>query len=320
MKILVTGAAGYIGSHVARALEESGHSVVRLDRLSTGRAELAGGAPLVKASVLDASAVREALRGCDAVAHLAGSALVGESVSHPEAYWRNNLVGGLVLVEEMLAQGIRAMVFASTCAVHGIPEQVPIAEDAPKAPISPYGQSKLAFERLLADVRAAHGLRSLSLRFFNAAGAHERGDIGELHEPETHIIPLVLQAIDGRRPHFQLNGDDFPTKDGTCIRDYVDVRDLAAAHVTGLEALVRGAELPPALNLGHGVGFSNREVIRACERVTGRSAPIVVGPRRPGDPPELVADSRLALAALGWKPRHDLDAMVEGAWRFLARH
>lgn len=320
MRVLVTGAAGYIGSHVARALEEGGHEVIRLDRLSTGRRELAAGLPLVKASVLDAEAVREALRGCDAVAHLAASALVGESVSHPEAYWRNNLVGGLVLVEEMLAQGIQALVFASTCAVYGIPEEVPIGEDAPKAPISPYGQSKLAFERLLADVRTAHGLRSLSLRFFNAAGAHERGDIGEMHEPETHIIPLVLQAIAGRREAFTLNGDDFPTPDGTCIRDYVDVRDLAQAHVLALEGLVSGRDLPPAVNLGHGVGLSNRQVIAACESVTGTRAPVIVGPRREGDPPELVAAAGLASSALGWRPAHGLESMVSGAWRFLQGH
>lgn len=320
MKVMVTGGAGYIGSHVARALEEAGHEVVRFDRLSTGRIELAAGRPLVRASLLDAAAVRDALRGCDAVAHLAGSALVGESVARPTEYWRNNLVAGLILVEEMVAQGITSMVFASSCAVYGIPERVPIAEDAPKAPISPYGQSKLAFERLLADARAAHGLRSVALRFFNAAGAHERGDIGEMHDPETHIIPLVLQAIAGRRERFMLNGDDFPTKDGTCVRDYVDVRDLARAHLMVLQAQSEGRELPPALNLGHGIGFSNREIIAACEDVTGKRAPVAVGPRREGDPPELVAQAGLARTALSWTPVHDLRAMVETAWRFMQGH
>jgi UDP-glucose-4-epimerase GalE len=318
MRVLVTGAAGYIGSHVARALQEGGHEVVRLDRLSTGRKDLAGGEPLVRASILDAGRVREALQGCDAVAHLAGSALVSESVAKPIDYWRNNLVGGLVLAEEMVAAGVKSLVFASTCAVYGIPHQVPIDEDAPKAPISPYGQSKLAFERLLADVRTAHGLRSVSLRFFNAAGAHERGDIGELHDPETHIIPLVLRAIAGRSEGFTLCGNDFPTEDGTCVRDYVDVRDLARAHVLALQALHEGREdLPPAMNLGQGVGFSNMAVIRTCEEVTGRKAPLAIGPRRAGDPPALVARADRAREALRWTPKHDLRAMVETAWKFM---
>lgn len=317
MKVLVTGGAGYIGSHVARALSERGHDVVRIDRLSAGRPNVASGESLVKASILDQSLLRDALKGCDAVAHLAGSALVSESVARPIDYWRNNLVGGLVLVEQMLAQDIRSLVFASTCAVYGIPETVPIDEDAAKAPISPYGQSKLSFERLLHDVRAAHGFESISLRFFNAAGAHERGDIGELHDPETHIIPLVLQAIAGRREGFTLCGNDFPTPDGTCVRDYVDVRDLAHAHVLALEALHEKREMPPAINLGQGVGFSNMQVIRTCEEVTGRAAPVTIGPRRQGDPPALVARADRARDLLKWRPKHDLKAMVETAWKFM---
>ena len=258
MRVMVTGAAGYIGAHVARGLVEAGHEVVRVDRGSSGRDPLAGDLPLVRASVGDADAMSRALAGCDAIAHLAGSALVGESVAQPLEYWRNNLVAGMVLVEEAVKRDIQAFVFASTCAVYGVPEIVPIDEDALKAPISPYGQSKLAFERVLADCAAAHGLRSTCLRFFNAAGAHERGDIGERHDPETHIIPLVLQAISGQRDGFTLFGDDFPTRDGTCVRDYIDVRDLATAHQVALEALVAGRELPAAMNLGHGVGSSNR--------------------------------------------------------------
>lgn len=320
MKVMVTGGAGYIGSHVARALEEAGHEIVRFDRLSTGRETLAGGKPLVKASLLDRDRVLEALSGCDAVAHLAGSALVGESVLRPEIYWRNNLVAGLTLVECMAETGVDKLVFASTCAVYGTPGTVPIDEDAPKDPINPYGATKLAMERLLADVRAAHGLRSVSLRFFNAAGAHERGDIGELHDPETHLVPIVLQVLAGRRDRVVIFGDDHPTPDGTCVRDYVDVRDLAAAHVLALHALERGDDVPPALNLGHGAGHSVREVIAACERVTGRPARPAVGPRRAGDPPTLVARADRVREALGWSPRHGLEEMVASAWKFLLAH
>jgi len=317
MKVLVTGAAGYIGSHVSRALEEAAHEVVRLDDFSTGHERLLAGRPCVRASILDAEAIDDALRGCDAVAHLAGSALVPESVARPEKYWRNNLAGGLVLVERMLAAGVRRLVFASTCAVYGIPARVPIDEDAPHAPVSPYGASKAAFERVLRDVDAAHGLRSVSLRFFNAAGCDARGDLGELHEPETHLIPLALHALRGGRP-LVVHGTDFETPDGTCVRDYVDVRDLSRAHLLALEALASGRAIAPALNLGQGSGHSVREVLASCERVVGRPVPSSDGARRPGDPARLVARTGLATRELGWTPRHDLDDMVATTWRFLS--
>ena len=316
MKVLVTGAAGYIGSHVARALEESGHSVVRLDDLSTGHESLAAGRPLVRASLLERDKVAEALRGCDAVAHLAGSALVPESVVRPELYWRNNLAAGLVLVEEMLAQRVLRLAFSSTCAVYGVPAEVPIPEDAPHAPITPYGASKAAFERVLSDMAAAHGLRSVVFRFFNAAGAHETGDIGEIHDPETHLIPIVLQSMAGRRDAFVVHGTDYDTPDGTCLRDYVDVRDIARAHVVALGALADGTLQGGAFNLGHGHGHSVLDVVRACERVTGRKARMSMGPRRPGDPPRLVARIERVREALGWTALHELESMVKTAWRF----
>lgn len=317
MKVLVTGAAGYIGSHVARALEESGHEAMRLDDLSTGHESLAAGRPLLRASLHDRRQVAEALRGCDAVAHLAGSALVPESVEKPELYWRNNLGAGLNLVEGMLAQGIHHLVFSSTCAVYGIPTQVPISEDAPQAPISSYGSSKAAFERLLADVGAAHSLHSISFRFFNAAGAHESGDIGEIHDPETHLIPIVLEVAAGRRKALIVHGTDYDTPDGTCVRDYVDVRDIARAHVVGLEALASGRSGGGTFNLGHGRGHSVLEVVRTCEAVTGREIPTEMGPRRPGDPPRLIASVDRVRDALGWTARHELASMVETAWRFM---
>jgi UDP-glucose-4-epimerase GalE len=317
MKVLVTGAAGYIGSHVARALEAASHEVVRLDDFSTGHERLLAGRPCVRASIHDAEALDAALRGCDAVAHLAGSALVPESVARPEKYWRNNLAGGLNLLERMLAGGVGNLVFASTCAVYGIPARVPIDDEAPHAPVSPYGASKAAFERVLREVREAHGLRSVSLRFFNAAGCDERGDIGELHEPETHLIPLAIKALRGGR-RLVVHGTDFETPDGTCVRDYVDVRDLARAHVSALDALATGRAIPQALNLGQGRGDSVREVLAACASVAGRPVPSDDGPRRPGDPARLVAQADRARVHLGWTAQHGLHDMVATAWHFMS--
>ncbi len=320
MKVLVTGAAGYIGSAVARSLEEAGHATVRFDDLSTGDERNLAGADCVVASVLDRPALASALEGCDAVAHLAGAALVPESVRDPEKYWRINLAGGLSLVEAMHETGVRSIVFSSTCAVYGIPETVPIGEDLPHRPIAPYGASKAAFERVLADAHAAHGLRASIFRYFNAAGAHAGGDIGEIHDPETHLIPNVLGAATGRRDPLTVFGTDYPTPDGTCIRDYVDVRDIASAHVLAVEALGSGELDWLAGNLGTGRGASVLEVLAACEAATGVEIPYETGPRREGDPPELVAaGGGAARERLGWEPQHGLEDMVTSAWSFHRR-
>lgn len=319
MRVLVTGAAGYIGSHVALALEESGHEVVRLDDLSTGNKANLLGRPCVTASLSDGERVAAALVGVDAVAHLAGSALVPESVRKPELYWRNNVASALTLLECMRAAGTRRIVFSSTCAVYGLPARVPIPESCPLQPVTPYGSSKAAVERLIRDMGEAHGIEWTVFRYFNAAGAHPTAGIGELHEPETHLIPLALEAIAGHRPPLTVFGTDHETPDGTCIRDYVDVRDIASAHVLALQAMAAGELRHETFNLGHGKGRSVREVLRACGTVTGQAVPVVDGERRIGDPPVLVADARRARTRLGWKPAHDLDDMIHGAWRFVAR-
>jgi UDP-glucose-4-epimerase GalE len=320
MRVLVTGAAGYIGSAVARSLEEAGHETVRFDDLSTGDERNLAGADCVVASVLDRGALEGALAGCDAVAHLAGAALVPESVRDPEKYWRINLAGGLSLVEAMHATGVRSIVFSSTCAVYGIPETVPITEDLPHRPITPYGASKAAFERVLADARDAHGLRAAIFRYFNASGAHAGGDIGEIHDPETHLIPNVLAAAAGRRDALTVFGTDYPTPDGTCVRDYVDVRDISSAHVLALEALHSQDLEWLAGNLGTGKGASVMEVLRACEKTVGREITYETGERREGDPPELIAaGGGVARERLGWEPKHDLDDMVSSAWAFHRR-
>jgi UDP-arabinose 4-epimerase len=319
--VLVTGGAGYIGAHACRALAAAGLLPVAYDNLCFGHREDVRWGPLVHGDLNDREALARALRAHrpDAVLHFAAYAFVGESVADPGRYYRNNVCGSLALLEAMRDHGVRDLVFSSTCAVYGVPRATPIAEDHPQDPISPYGRTKQHMERMMADFADAHGLRFVALRYFNAAGADPEGRIGERHDPETHLIPLVLDAALGRRPAITVFGADYPTPDGTCVRDYIHVDDLADAHLLALERL-RAGGAERAFNLGNGSGHSVREVIAAVERVTGRKVPVAFGERRPGDPPALVGDASLAKATLGWRPRYaDLDVIVRHAWEHRRR-
>jgi UDP-glucose 4-epimerase len=317
--ILVTGGAGYIGSVVVEQLLALGRSVVVLDDLSRGhRAALDPAAEFVEGGIADRRLLDDLLarRPCDALVHLAAYALVAESVAHPQVYFTNNVAGGRVLLDAVLAAGVRRVIFSSSCAVYGHPPVIPIPEDAPRAPVNPYGETKLAFEHLLGDYATRHGVASISLRYFNAAGATARH--GEDHDPETHLIPNVLQAALGRRPAVEVYGTDYPTPDGTAVRDYVHIADIADAHVRALQAEVVGAE---AVNLGTGAGHSVLSVTEAARRITGRSIPTVPCPRRPGDPPTLVAAPGRAERLLGWRPRRSqLDEILASAWEWHRTH
>ena len=317
---LVAGGAGYIGSHALRALLRAGHSAVVVDDLRAGRSSFVEEAPLVRADVGDGPSLARTLADYgpfDAVLHFAASLSVPESVAKPLAYYRNNVAASLTLLEAAVAHGVRALVFSSTAAVYGHPPVQPIPESAPLAPINPYGATKTAVERILADAEHAHGLRFAALRYFNASGADPEGGLGECHDPETHLIPVALEAAAGLRPKLALYGTDYPTRDGTCIRDYVHVTDLAVAHVLAGEALLAGGP-GGAYNLGTGRGRSNREVLTAIERVVGFAVPCEEAPRRPGDPAELVADTSRFRRDFGWEPRHsDLDTIVATAWQWL---
>jgi UDP-glucose 4-epimerase len=318
MRLLVTGGAGYIGSVVAKQLLEAGHEVVVLDDLSRGHAAaVPSGAGHAPVDLLDERAVHGALDdGFDGVLHFAALALVAESVEHPERYWRNNVVGTLNLLDAMRAHGIRRLVFSSTCATYGEPETVPMREDEPADPVNAYGDSKLAVDRMLATECRAHGLGAASLRYFNVAGAS--GELGEDHDPETHLIPLVLQAAAGRRPHVSVFGTDYPTRDGTAVRDYIHVVDLGEAHLLALDALQPGRHR--IYNLGTGDGYTVKEVVEAARRVTGREIPAREEDRRPGDPPELVAAAERARQELGWTPRRGLEEMIADAWAWFQAH
>jgi UDP-glucose 4-epimerase len=318
VRLLVTGGAGYIGSVCTAVALEAGHQVTVFDNLSKGhRAAVAGGAQLVTGNLLDPAGLRgELAAGFDAVLHFAALIVVPESVQKPELYYRNNLVGTLNLVDAMREAGVRRMVFSSTAAVYGEPETVPVTEDAPARPANPYGNTKLAVDRLLGDESAAHGLGAVSLRYFNVGGAH--GGLGEDHHPETHLIPNVLAAAAGRAPAVELFGTDYDTPDGTCVRDYVHIADLAAAHLLALDSAAGGGH--QVYNLGSGEGYSVRQVIDAVRRVTGREFPVVERPRRPGDSPRLVASSERIRARLGWQPRHGLDDIVRDAWTWMTDH
>ncbi|MER5863811.1 UDP-glucose 4-epimerase GalE [Kitasatospora sp. NPDC002040] len=316
-KYLVTGGAGYVGSVVTAHLLEAGHQVTVLDDLSTGfREGVPAGAEFVRGRIQDAAEVLDS--SYDGVLHFAASSQVGESVADPEKYWRNNVAGSLELISAMRKAGVGTLVFSSTAAVYGEPEQVPIAETARTSPTNTYGATKLAVDHLITSEAAAHGLAAVSLRYFNVAGAYGSSSgvaFGERHDPESHLIPLVFQAALGERPHIAVYGEDYPTPDGTCIRDYIHVADLADAHLLALGAAKAGEHL--ICNLGNGSGFSVREVIESVKRVTGREIPVVVADRRPGDPAVLVASAARAHQALGWTPRRaDLDEIVRDAWQF----
>jgi UDP-glucose 4-epimerase len=315
MKLLVTGGAGYIGSIVARRLLAAGHDVVVLDNLERGhRAAVAPDARLVVGDLLDAEAVNGLLaEGFDAVLHFAALALVGESVSHPERYYRTNVGGTLNLLEAMSAAGVRRLVFSSTCAVYGEPDEVPIAETAPTRPVNAYGTSKLTVDQMIGDFCRAHDFGAVSLRYFNVAGAS--AGVGEDHDPETHLIPNVLKAALGINPVVEIYGTDYPTPDGTAIRDYIHIEDLAVAHLLALDGARAGEHR--IFNLGNGTGFSVREVIAAAKEVTGVEIPTFEAPRRPGDPPRLVAASDMIRSELGWNAiKPGLREMVADAWSF----
>ena len=316
--VLVTGGAGYIGSHACKALAAAGYVPVAFDNLVYGHEWAVKWGPFFRGDILDRAVLDTVFKQYQpiAVMHFAAFAYVGESVENPGKYYRNNVGGSLSLLEAMRDHGIGKFIFSSTCATYGVPRSVPIPETHPQNPINPYGASKLMIERMLRDFDVAHGLRSISLRYFNAAGADADGEIGEAHEPETHLIPLVLEAAAGVRPEVVVYGDDYDTADGTCVRDYIHVTDLAAAHVLALQALEAGAATT-AYNLGNGRGSSVKQVIDSARAVTGRNFPVRMGARRPGDPPSLVGDATRIQKELSWQPKHaDLSEMIDTAWRW----
>lgn len=314
MAVLVVGGAGYIGSHAAHVLRRRGYEVIIYDNLSTGFRELAEGFELTVGDISDSAKLAAVLRRCDAVMHFAAHAYVGESVENPRKYFHNNVTAALALLDAVMESRVRKFIFSSTCAVYGNPVKVPITESNPRQPVNPYGATKLAFENALEAYSHAYGLRFVSFRYFNAAGADESGKIGENHHPETHLIPLILQAIQGKRAALEIFGDDYPTPDGTCIRDYIHVNDLADAHVLGLEYLSKAESA--ALNLGTGKGYSVHEVVAAVEKVTGHKVPTHIGPRRAGDPAELVADPSRAERSLNWKAKRSLEEIIASAWNW----
>jgi UDP-glucose 4-epimerase len=317
MRVLVTGGAGYIGSVVTEELVKDGHEVVVYDNLSKGhRGAVVDGADFVEGDLLEADKLRQTLKDkrTDAVIHMAASSLVGESVENPAKYYHNNVVAGLVLLDAMRDCGVSRIVFSSTAATYGEPESQPIFETAPTNPTNTYGETKLTFERAMHWYERAHGLRYASLRYFNAAGASEK--CGEDHDPETHIIPITLQAATGKRPYVEIFGDDYPTSDGTCIRDYIHVIDLARAHILALDVL---SEHSAIYNLGcGGDGYSVREVIETARRITGKEIPVRMGARRAGDPAVLIASSDKIKRELGWQPQfQDLGVIIESAWKWM---
>lgn len=320
MRVLVTGGAGYVGSHAAKQLVKSGHDVLIVDNLAEGHQPAVGKLPFVSADLLDRERITAALKEhkIEAVMHFAAFAYVGVSVTDPAKYYHNNIVGSLALLDAMRAAGVDRIVFSSSCATYGIPVKVPITEDHPQNPISPYGYTKLVIEHALADYSHAYGLGYAALRYFNASGAAADGSIGEDHDPETHLIPLVLQVALGQRESVDIFGTDYPTPDGTCIRDYIHVDDLATAHVAALEKLMPGMQLK--LNLGTGHGASVQEVIDLCSEVTGKPIKARKVGRREGDPPALVADASAAKRELNWQAKYSMREIVESAWKWHSKH
>ena len=318
MKVLVVGGAGYIGSHTARVLRKAGHEVLIYDNLSTGFDFLAKGFELIVGDVHDSKKLLEVVKRSDAVMYFAANHYVGESVVNPRKYYRNNVEGGLSLLNTVRDAGNKFFIFSSTCSVYGAPAKMPITEDYPLNPVNPYGVSKVFFEQALQSYDTAYGMRYASLRYFNAAGADESGEIGECHEPEPHLIPLTLRAAAGFSGELQVYGTDYPTPDGTCIRDYTNVVDLAEAHVQALQHLSAGNP-SFTVNLGTGEGSSVKEVIASVEEVTGRKVPRKIVPRRPGDPPALVADPTRALQILNWKTKRSLRDSVSTAWKWMQK-
>lgn len=317
MKVLVVGGAGYIGSHMVRLLDRARHQVVILDNLSTGFAAAVTAGELVVGNMNDRPLVEQLLgdHQIDAVMHFAACALVGESVVEPAKYYQNNVVATIGLLEAMRHCDVKKLVFSSTCATYGNPSVVPISESEKQEPVNPYGFTKLVIERTLDDYAKAYGFGFAALRYFNAAGASPEGDIGEDHDPESHLIPIVLQVALGQRDQITVFGNDWSTPDSTCIRDYIHVDDLGAAHLAALECLELGKGIK--VNLGTGNGYSVREIIETCREVTGIDIPEVVGARRPGDPPKLVADATLAKSVLGWEPNYRLPKpIIETAWNW----
>lgn len=321
MKVLVIGGAGYVGSHTVRRLVREGHDVVVYDNLSRGHRQSVPQGKFVDGELADRYRLRKLFmdEAIDAVMHFAAFALVGESVAQPAMYYQNNVAATLELLEAMRESGVWRIVFSSTTATYGQPDKIPIAESTPQLPINPYGFTKLVIEHALADYARAYGFGCAALRYFNAAGASPEGDIGEDHDPESHLIPLVLQTALGQREQIGIFGDDYPTPDGTCIRDYVHVDDLADAHLKALNLLAPNSNLQ--LNLGTGTGHSVKQIIEACRRVTGHAIPTSVEARRPGDPAELVADASLARRILNWQPQYtQIESIVETAWRWHQSH
>ena len=321
MNVLVVGGAGYIGSHAVRKLTDAGHHVLVYDNLSRGHREAVPDGLLIEGELTDTATLTRVLteHGIEAVMHFAAFALVNESVNDPALYYQNNVVATLSLLEAIRLADVKKFVFSSTTATYGEPDQVPISEDTPQRPINPYGFTKLVIEQALADYAEAYGMGYAALRYFNAAGAHPDGTIGEDHEPETHLIPIVLQVALGQRDSITIFGNDYQTSDGTCVRDYVHVNDLADAHLKALDKIRPSTGI--CLNLGTGRGTSVREIIDACREVTGHAIPEKIGQRREGDPSELVADASRAQDQLGWKPQYvDVRSIVETAWRWHQLH